>query len=214
MGLFDKFWDAIKLSDDYDDDEFLDDEYDDEEDEEDEAPKPKRRFFQKFRDRAEEDDFDDEDDGEAEETVRPKKAAAATKSAEEPRETRTARTPEPRREKARKEEKKPAARARKAGNSFGAKMNVIHPTSMEDAQDICDTLMDECVVVLNLEGVDQDLAQRIIDFTGGACYALGGAIQMISNFIFILTPQDVDISGDVQSLLNGAFDLPSMRTRY
>jgi len=85
---------------------------------------------------------------------------------------------------------------------------------MEDAREIADTLLDSCTVVLNLEGLDVELAQRIIDFTCGACYSLQGSLQKISNYIFILTPADVDISGDYQSILNGAFDIPSMSTQY
>ena len=43
-------------------------------------------------------------------------------------------------------------------------------------------------VVLNLEGIDVELAQRIIDFTSGACYSLGGSLQKVSSYIFILGP--------------------------
>ena len=42
------------------------------------------------------------------------------------------------------------------------------------------------------------------DFISGSCYALDGNLQKISNFIFIATPDSVDISGDFQEL----FDTP------
>ncbi len=51
MGVLDKFLDAIKLNDDYDDDEFLDDDLEGEDDEDfldDEEDKPKKKFFDKF----------------------------------------------------------------------------------------------------------------------------------------------------------------------
>ncbi len=51
---------------------------------------------------------------------------------------------------------------------------VIKPSSMEDTREIADTLVDNSTVILNLEGIDVELAQRIIDFTSGACYSLGG----------------------------------------
>ena len=51
---------------------------------------------------------------------------------------------------------------------------MIKPTSMEDTREIADTLVDNSTVILNLEGIDVELAQRIIDFTSGACYSLGG----------------------------------------
>lgn len=85
---------------------------------------------------------------------------------------------------------------------------------MEDTREIADTLLDSCTVVLNLEGLDVDVAQRIIDFTCGVCYSLNGSLQKISSYIFILTPADVDVSGDFQEILNGAFNIPSMRSDF
>ena len=42
---------------------------------------------------------------------------------------------------------------------------VIKPTSIEDGREITETLLANRTVVLNLEGLDVDIAQRIIDFT-------------------------------------------------
>ena len=77
---------------------------------------------------------------------------------------------------------------------------VIKPSSMEDTRDIADTLIDRCTVVLNLEGIDVDVAQRIIDFTSGSCFAIGGNLRKVSASIFIVTPKNVDISGGQQYL--------------
>lgn len=54
---------------------------------------------------------------------------------------------------------------------------VIKPTTMEEAREIADTLVDNSTVILNLEGIDVELAQRIIDFTSGACYSLEEAFS-------------------------------------
>ena len=40
----------------------------------------------------------------------------------------------------------------------------------------------------------------------GACIAVGGNLQKISNYIFIATPASVDVSGEFQDSLTGAFD--------
>ena len=48
---------------------------------------------------------------------------------------------------------------------------VIKPTKMDDTREIADSLIDHCTVVLNLEGIDVEVAQRIIDFASGACYS-------------------------------------------
>lgn len=96
----------------------------------------------------------------------------------------------------------------KRGN--GMEVCVFKPTQFEESREITDTLLGNCTVVLNLEGLDVEIAQRIIDFTSGSCYAIGGNLQKVSNYIFIVTPKSVDISGDFQDILSGAFDIPNI----
>lgn len=83
---------------------------------------------------------------------------------------------------------------------------------MEDAREITETLLGGCTVVLNMEGLDLDIAQRIIDFSSGSCYAINGTLQKISGYIFIITPSTVDVSGDIQEILGGSFDVPSVHS--
>lgn len=90
---------------------------------------------------------------------------------------------------------------------------VIRPTSIDDGREITDTLLDGRTVVLNVEGLPVDVAQRIIDFTSGSCYAISGNLQKISNYIFIITPANVDISGDFQNYMD-AFDVNSFRNEF
>lgn len=87
---------------------------------------------------------------------------------------------------------------------------VIKPTSVEEAREITETLLANRTVVLNLEGLDVDVAQRIIDFTSGSCFAIDGNLQKISHYIFIITPSTVDISGDFQEIINGSLEVPSI----
>lgn len=93
----------------------------------------------------------------------------------------------------------------------GMEVCVIKPTTVEDAREITETLLANRTVVLNLEGLDVDIAQRIIDFTSGSTFAISGNLQKISHYIFIVTPASVDISGDFQELFAGAFDVPPIR---
>ncbi len=198
MSLIDKFLNSIKLNDDdYEDDEFLDDDYDDLDEEYDDK-KVKPRFFQRGM---ADDDFDDDED------VKPAKRESSA------RESRQKAAAPARREKSAPKKSKPAPKRRSTAPG-SMEVSVIKPTSMEDAREITDTLLDDCTVILNLEGLDVDLAQRIIDFTCGSCYSLDGSIQMISSYIFILTPANVDITGDYQSILSDAFDIPAMRSQY
>ena len=81
---------------------------------------------------------------------------------------------------------------------------------MEESREVTDTLLSGRAVILNLEGLHVEIAQRIVDFTSGSCYAVNGNLQKVSNYIFIITPENVDISGDFQDLLtSGGFDVAS-----
>lgn len=90
---------------------------------------------------------------------------------------------------------------------------VIKPTSVDDAREITETLLDNRTVVLNVEGLDVDIAQRIIDFSSGSCFAISGNLQKISNYIFIITPPGVEISGDFLNLMD-TFDSSSIQTDF
>lgn len=101
----------------------------------------------------------------------------------------------------------PIRQVKKAGGS-GMEVCVIKPSTIEDAREITETLLANRTVVLNLEGLNVEIAQRIIDFACGSTYAISGNLQKISNYIFIITPASVDISGDFQEIISGAFDVP------
>lgn len=189
MKVLDKFLDAIRLNDDYDDDdEFFDDDL-----EEMDEPKPKSRFLKKL-----DDDLDDED----EDLTRLDKKSFQTKK------------PAPAPKPAAKTTSSKITPMRKKTSASSMEVCIIKPSSMEDTREIADTLISHCTVILNLEGIDVDVAQRIIDFSSGSCYSIGGSLQKVSSYIFILTPDNVEVSGDFQEILSGAFDLPSIRTEF
>lgn len=200
MGFLDKILNAVKLNDDYDDD---DDFFDD--DDAEEVEKPKKRFFKKLDN---DDDFDDDEPVKT--PVRPVKPA---------KETAAAKTTAPKTAAKPKPVSKPKTSSKitpLSGRTSMANMEVcvIKPNSMEDTREIADTLLDDCTVLLNLEGIDVEVAQRVIDFSSGTCYALGGSLQKVSSYIFVLTPANVEISGDFQQILNNNFNMPSFRTEF
>ena len=98
-------------------------------------------------------------------------------------------------------------------NSRGSKEYVIRPKEFNEAQDITDFLNEGKTIVINMEGIDLTLAQRIIDFVGGACYALDGSLQAISNNIFIAAPHDIEVTGDLrEEILNESTVSPNLST--
>lgn len=229
MGFFDRFLDAIRLNDDYDDDEFYDDEEEDFDDDYDdyEEEKPKKRFFDRFAKKSDDDDFDDDDFADDAgddiddyvESARASRRNTGASSASIQNARQTAAKARRDREREMREREKAAKKAKPARNKKGSQaqmgLNVIRPSSMEDTKDIADILKESRPVVLNLEGIDIDMAQRIIDFTCGVCYALDGDLKIVSNYIYLITPDGVDTYGDVQSILDGSdFEIPSMRSPY
>lgn len=78
---------------------------------------------------------------------------------------------------------------------------VIKPQETDEAQSVIDFLRSNKTIVINIEGLDVAVAQRIIDYVGGACYAMGGSLNVVSSNIFIATPQDIEVSGDLREEL-------------
>lgn len=201
MSFLDKFLDAVKVNDDYDDDDFLDEADDDFDDE-----KPKKRFFKKL-----DDDYDDDLDDDLppvkntkkeKKEKKEKKTSSATKAAKQPKTQNSSSKVTP----------MYSVKKKTSGSSAGSsnEVCVIKPKQFDESTEIVDALLDNCTVILNLEGLDITLAQHIIDFTAGASYAIDGNIKKVSSYIFILTPEGVDITGDSQEILNDIAGSASM----
>ena len=96
------------------------------------------------------------------------------------------------------EESKPRLFSRKVApvkKSSSLEVALVKPSVFDDAKTIVDDLLYGKAVVLNMEGINTEVAQRIIDFTSGATYSMNGKLQKISNYIFIITPESVSLSG-------------------
>jgi cell division inhibitor SepF len=100
-------------------------------------------------------------------------------------------------------------RAAPAGNGGGggvASMHVVTPRSFNDAQQVADEFKRSKPVIINLQSTDRELSKRLIDFSSGMTYALGGGMQRISQGIFLLTPENVEVSAEEKArLLEGGF---------
>ncbi len=95
--------------------------------------------------------------------------------------------------------------------SYGSGMGVhiFRPKNVDEGRSISDTLSAGKAVILNLEGLDISVAQRIIDFTSGVVYSMNGKLENISNYIFVVAPETVEISGDYQENFTNSFNIPS-----
>lgn len=82
-----------------------------------------------------------------------------------------------------------------------AKVILFEPRTYGEAQEIADHLKARRAVVVNLQSITHDQAKRIVDFLSGTVYAIGGDIQKVGPNIFLSTPDNVDVSGSITSLL-------------
>jgi cell division inhibitor SepF len=99
--------------------------------------------------------------------------------------------------------------------SKGLEVCIMKPTSFEDSQLICDMLLSGRATVINLEGFDDKMAQRTMDFVSGCVYAINGRLHRISSCIFIVSPDTVDISGDYLDMIkDDGFDPPTFNTKF
>ena len=151
------------------------------------------------------DDYDfDEDD--YQEEVKEKRPSRKERKAEQQHTETNFEVTEKRPKQQNKIKKK--KKNRKQGQQ-GMEVCVIKPNSIDDEREITDTLLNGRTVVINMEGLNVDIAQRIIDFISGATYAMQGNLQKISTYIFLATPSGVDISGDIQNIVE-SFDIPDL----
>ena len=73
-------------------------------------------------------------------------------------------------------------------------VHVVEPDGFNDAQELGDRLKANQAVVLNLRGLDRDLQRRLIDFSSGLAYAVGGTMRKVDEQVFLLTPTGVEVS--------------------
>ncbi len=74
---------------------------------------------------------------------------------------------------------------------------LVKPELYESAAEIADHLREKRTVVMNLENAQKDVARRLIDFLSGVAYALDGKIRRVANSTYIVTPNNVDLMGDL-----------------
>jgi cell division inhibitor SepF len=92
-----------------------------------------------------------------------------------------------------------------------SKVILVEPRSSSESTDIADHLKNRRAVVVNLQRIDSDQGRQIVDFLSGAVYAIGGDIQKIGLSIFICTPENVEVSGNISDLIP---DFENQNTRW
>jgi cell division inhibitor SepF len=88
-----------------------------------------------------------------------------------------------------------------AVSTKNSKVVLVEPRVYAEAQDIAENLKNKRATIVNLQRIDRDQGIRIIDFLSGTVYALGGDIQRIGTDIFLCTPENVEVSGEISDYI-------------
>ncbi|HEY5349887.1 MAG TPA: cell division protein SepF [Candidatus Lustribacter sp.] len=97
-----------------------------------------------------------------------------------------------------------------AGRRIGPSVAVFAPRGFSDVTEIADALRSRQVAIVNLQGADRTLLQRVVDFTSGVAYTIDGRIQKLAESIYLIVPAGVNVnSANLREQMNddGMLDL-------
>ena len=81
-----------------------------------------------------------------------------------------------------------------ASRRAGGSVAVFAPRSFAEVTDIADALRARQVVIVNVQGADRTLLQRVVDFTSGVAYTIDGRIQKLAEAIYLVVPAGVNVN--------------------
>jgi cell division inhibitor SepF len=80
--------------------------------------------------------------------------------------------------------------------SPAARFHLVQPSAFNDAQEVGDKFREGSAVLMNLQGVEPELARRLVDFASGLAYGLAGSMQPVAEKVFLITPAGVQFSAE------------------
>lgn len=82
------------------------------------------------------------------------------------------------------------------------KVVIIKPEDFDEATTICDSLKSRKIVVINTTVLDPKTGQRLLDFIGGACYALCGDLQQVEKGVYTISPSNIEVNNELKNELS------------
>lgn len=97
-------------------------------------------------------------------------------------------------------------RVRAVPRQASVRPQLVSPTQFNQAQEVADNFKAGRPVAMDLIDADRDLARRLIDFSSGICYALGGSMEKIGSTVYLLTPTGASVTPEERARLANAHD--------
>jgi len=85
--------------------------------------------------------------------------------------------------------------------SASASIHKTEPKRFNEARDLGDRFRDGVPVIMNLQGTDDIIARRLVDFASGLVFGLDGKIELVANRVYLLTPANMEVSAEERERL-------------
>lgn len=76
------------------------------------------------------------------------------------------------------------------------RITTVHPRTYNDAKVIGEAFRSGTPVIMNLTDMTDAEAKRLVDFSAGLVFGLRGAIERVTNKVFLLSPATVEIASE------------------
>jgi cell division inhibitor SepF len=87
-----------------------------------------------------------------------------------------------------------------------SRITTLHPRTFVEARTIGERYRDGAPVIINLTGMSDADARRLVDFSAGLAFAMRGDIDKITNKVFLISPPDIDVTAeDRRRIAEGGF---------
>lgn len=70
----------------------------------------------------------------------------------------------------------------------------VCPQTYNEAKPIGDAFREGTPVIMNLTSMSEGEARRMVDFASGLIFGLNGSIERVTNRVFLLTPETIEVS--------------------
>ncbi len=76
------------------------------------------------------------------------------------------------------------------------RITTLHPRTYNEARQIGESFRSGTPVIMNLTEMDDGDAKRLVDFAAGLSFGLHGRIERVTNKVFLLSPEHVEVTAE------------------
>jgi cell division inhibitor SepF len=83
----------------------------------------------------------------------------------------------------------------------GSSIHRAEPKRFNEARELGERYKTGVPVIMNLQGTEDLIARRLVDFASGLVFGLEGKIELVANRVYLLTPHDIEVSAEERERL-------------